>query len=240
MISSHYAMRSHDNNSGDYFCHATASDRLVWWRSPLPKVVDHQVRRRAIAEAVFTVIGSRGMAGVSLREVALEAGVSMGSVQHYFATKDEMLLFALSHMRERAGARFAADLAKLDSPSRRDYLQTVLGILLPTTQEGRQEAIVNAAFFSVAPGSDQYRPILANGYSDLAAIVRQVLVAADADNELAAGIDVDKEAAALFYATEGLIGPVLIGIMSATQALAILDHQLDRIFTSAKMKSPRI
>lgn len=196
----------------------------------MPKVVDHEVRKRQIAEAVFAVIGSRGMAGVSLRDVAQEAGVSMGSVQHYFGTKDEMLLFALGYMRERAGLRFTSELAELKNPSTRDYLRTVLRVLLPTTEAGCQEATVNVAFFSVAPAIPQYRRILADGYSQLSALVRQILTSADADGDLAAGVDVKTEAAALFYATQGLIGPVLIGVMSCDQALAILDHQLDRLF----------
>ncbi|WP_233157170.1 MULTISPECIES: TetR family transcriptional regulator [Amycolatopsis] len=40
---------------------------------------------------------------MSLREVAAEAGVSMGRVQHYFASKDDMLGFALELANERAG-----------------------------------------------------------------------------------------------------------------------------------------
>ena len=196
----------------------------------MPKVVDHEVRKRQIAEAVFSLIGSRGMAGVSLRDVALEAGVSMGSVQHYFGTKDEMLLFALSHMQEHAGLRFASQLARLQNPSTREYLHAVLSVLLPTTKQSRQEATVNIAFFSVAPSSRQYRRMLSSGYSQLSAIVRQVLVTAEAHGELVAGIDVDNESAALFYATQGLIGPVLIGVMSSEQALAIIDHRLDRLF----------
>ncbi len=205
----------------------------------MPKVVDHEVRKRQIAEAVFSLIGSRGMAGVSLRDVALEAGVSMGSVQHYFGTKDEMLLFALGHMRERAGLRFASHLARLKSPSTREYLHAVLSVLLPTTKQSRQEAIVNIAFFSVAPASRQYRRMLTSGYSELSAIVRQTLATAEAHGELVAGIDVDNESAALFYATQGLIGPVLIGVMPPERALTVLDHQLDRLFAPT-VTSPQL
>jgi hypothetical protein len=72
--------------------------------------------------------------------------------------------------------------------------------------------------------------MLTSGYSELSAIVRQILATAQAQGELVAGIDVDNESAALFYATQGLIGPVLIGVMSSEQALTVLDHQLDRLF----------
>jgi AcrR family transcriptional regulator len=49
------------------------------------------------------------MEAVSLRQVAAEAGVSMGMVQHYFADKEEMVLFALSSMTEQLRAAGVAD-----------------------------------------------------------------------------------------------------------------------------------
>ena len=46
----------------------------------------------------------------------------------------------------------------------------------------------------------------------------------------ARGIDTDREAAALFFMIQGLIGRILIGVLSAAEALGLVDHQLDRIF----------
>jgi hypothetical protein len=48
--------------------------------------------------------------------------------------------------------------------------------------------------------------------------------------ETADGIDADREAAELFFMIQGLIGPILIGVLSPADALALVDHQLDRIF----------
>ena len=67
----------------------------------MPKQVDHQARRQEIADAVLRLAASQGLDAVTLRHVAAEAGVSMGRVQHYFATKDEMLLFAFQVISER-------------------------------------------------------------------------------------------------------------------------------------------
>jgi hypothetical protein len=39
----------------------------------------------------------------SLRQAAAEAAESMGMVRHYFAGKEEMVLFALRSMTERVG-----------------------------------------------------------------------------------------------------------------------------------------
>ena len=52
------------------------------------------------------VAARRGLEDVSLRHVAAEAGVTAGMVQHYFRTKDEMMVFAIGAVRERVEQRW--------------------------------------------------------------------------------------------------------------------------------------
>lgn len=198
----------------------------------MPKVVDHDERRRAIAEAVFRLIGSSGMESVSLRDVAIEAGVSVGSVQHYFESKTEMLLFALSYMRERVLERLLRKLGKLTDPTKREYIRAVMSAMLPLDQPSREEASVNVAFFSVALSTPQFANLIAEGYARLMAMSQAQLHDAAATGQLAANVDPDKDGAALFFLVQGLIGPLLIGQLSKKQALGILDYQLDRVFVS--------
>jgi AcrR family transcriptional regulator len=196
----------------------------------VPKRVDHEARRLAIADAIFAVIGSRGLEAVSLRDVAAQAGVSMGAVQHYFDSKEDMLLFALGHMRDRAAARMQAELAAVSEPTARETIRAAARAMLPMGEQGRQEAIVAGAFFTVATVNHAYAGPLREGYQHLLAVSRQSLAAAARAGELAAGIDADREAAMLFFLIQGLVGPVLIGVLTPADALVLLDHQLDRIF----------
>ena len=110
---------------------------------------------------------------------------------------------------------------------------------LSLAKQGRQEAGVNIGFFSVAPASRQHRRMLSSGYSELSAIVRQILATTEAHGDLVAAMDVDNESAALLDAIQGLIGPVLIGVMPPEQALTVLDHQLDRLFART-VTSPQL
>src|SRR6201996_9364250 len=119
-------------------------------RSAVPRVVDHEARRVAIAEAIFEVIGSRGLGAVSLRDVAAQAGVSMGAVQHYFDSKEQMLLFALGHMRDRALARMSSELTAIVEPSARETVRAAVRAMLPLGEPGRQEAVVAGAFYAFA------------------------------------------------------------------------------------------
>ncbi len=196
----------------------------------MPRLVDHEARRVAIAEAIFEVIGSRGLEAVSLRDVAAQAGVSMGAVQHYFESKEQMLLFALGHMRDRALARMQAELAAVPQPTSRQTIMAAARVMLPIGEAGRQEAIVAGSFFTVAAVNSVYAEPLREGYARLLLVSRHTLRAAQEAGELAAGVEVDSEAAMLFFMIQGLIGPILVGILSPEDALGLLDHQLDRLF----------
>ena len=85
----------------------------------MPKQVDHESRRRQIADAVCRLADERGLEGVTLRDVAARAKVSMGAVQRCFRTKEEMLVFALSHIGERIAARVTARLVESPAQSAR-------------------------------------------------------------------------------------------------------------------------
>jgi AcrR family transcriptional regulator len=196
----------------------------------VPKQVDHEQRRRLIAEAVFAVIGTRGFEAVSLRDVAEQAGVSMGTVQHYFPTKHQMLLFALSHMRERVLARLQAAVATLREPTRRDLIRAATTVMLPVDPPGREEACVNIAFFSAATVTLAYAEQLRDGYGRILTVSIANFREAAQLGELRNGVDPDREAPALYFLTQGLIGPILIGLYRPDEALALVDAQLDRVF----------
>ena len=196
----------------------------------MPKQVDHEQRRRELAEAVFAVIGTRGFEAVSLRDVAVQAGVSMGTVQHYFPTKQQMLLFALSHMRARVLDRLQACVAALHEPTRRELIRAATAVMLPVDPPGREEACVNIAFFSAATVTPAYADQLRDGYGRILTVSVANLREAARLGELRDGIDPDREAPALYFLTQGLVGPMLIGLYRPEEAMALIDAQLDRLF----------
>lgn len=59
----------------------------------MPRTADHDLRRTQIAEAAFDLIAGAGLDAATMAAVAREAGISVGLVQHYFGSKDELLLF---------------------------------------------------------------------------------------------------------------------------------------------------
>jgi AcrR family transcriptional regulator len=109
----------------------------------MPKVVDHEQRRRELGLAVWRVIRRDGVDRASIRTVADEAGWSPGALRHYFATHSELLAFAMRLVVERIEARIAA----LDPPADpRNAVEQVLFELLPLDDERRAENEIWLAF----------------------------------------------------------------------------------------------
>lgn len=196
----------------------------------MPRRVDHEERRQQIADAVCRLLGRSGPEAVSLRHVAAEAGVSMGRVQHYFSTKEEMLLFAFRTLSARVEARIGAAVADAGSPPRpRVVLRALLTQMLPLGEQGRLEAPVWVAFL----GKAVVEPGLAAPFADdgrrlvefVAGQIRAAQEAGAADPEL----DPTHEARALLALVDGLMLHVLVGQADEATATATLDRQLDRI-----------
>jgi AcrR family transcriptional regulator len=64
------------------------------------------VRRPQILDAAARVISRRGVTGLRLVDVAEEAGLSVGSIQHYFGTRDRLLVQTFSYETDRAFERW--------------------------------------------------------------------------------------------------------------------------------------
>ena len=64
------------------------------YKQAVPKIVDPEQRRHELGEAALRVIHRDGIHGASLRNVAKEAGMSMGALRHYFDSQAEMLMFS--------------------------------------------------------------------------------------------------------------------------------------------------
>lgn len=71
----------------------------------MPKIVDHQERRRQIVEAVWALIARRGLDAVTMRDLAAEAGYSNGALAPYFRNKDEILQAAFTFAFESTNTR---------------------------------------------------------------------------------------------------------------------------------------
>jgi AcrR family transcriptional regulator len=113
-------------------------------------------RQSAITDALLQIVAERGFEEVSVREVAAGAGVSIGTVQHYFPTKDEMLVAAYHEVVSRVRARLTRLPVGEDN---RKYLSSVLSEILPVDERRRIEARIHVAFAARAANAPRLADI---------------------------------------------------------------------------------
>ena len=167
----------------------------------MPRNVDPEQRRAELAQAVWTVIRRDGLQRASVRNVAREAGLSMGSLRHYFATQAELLCFAMQLVGERARARVRA-VEPADDP--REAAERLLLELVPLDDERRAEAEVWLAFTGHALVDPDQRAIHQRIHDELhGACVTAITLLADA-GLVPGDLDVGLEAARLQAVLDGL------------------------------------
>ena len=178
----------------------------------MPKVVDHDVRRREIAQAVWAVIAERGIEGVTLRSVAAEAGISVGRIQHYHASREELVRDSCRELLKMATQRFeAADDA---TPAER-LRRLVLG-RIPTTPEFAIGTSIWLAYEAKSVDDPVVAEMVqqghAGGVQEAAALLDECGVA-----------DAPTVALRLMALAEGLAIRVLVGGLGSRAAIDLLE-----------------
>ncbi|MEU5611722.1 TetR/AcrR family transcriptional regulator [Streptomyces sparsogenes] len=187
----------------------------------MPRQVDHESRRRRIADAVCRLADEHGLEGVTLRDVAARADVSMGAVQRCFRTKEEMLVFALAHVGEAVSARIGERLAQdgtsgVDPRAELEHAAAEISLVSP---ERRAEARVWLAFVAQAAVTPSLAGLLRDNYRELHGLFSRLLDAAGAGEPRRA-------AHALLALADGLTTHVLIGHLTPEAAREVLDDHL--------------
>ncbi len=201
----------------------------------VPKRVDHEERRRQIADALLRAAATRGLHATGMREVAAEAGVSLRLVQYYFGTKEELLLAAMQQLAAQFGGRVMARIKKIketeDPVSPREVIAAILTEALPADDERRAFTVLYTAYFalSLTDPALAIGPLVRNSDAVTGAVAAQ-LRAAQAAGDTPACLDVDLEALSLLAMSAGLGTSVLAGQSSPGQAQAVIDYHLDRLF----------
>ena len=201
----------------------------------MPRTADHAERRRQIAVAVGELVSERGVDGVTVARTAAAAGMSVGLVQHYFRTKDEMLLHAFNHVSAsirgrvdehvRAGTEHRRPIASI--------LAEALAEFLPLDETRRTEFRVTRAFAGRALDA----PALAEVDVATAKALRDDIARAVHNGkecgEVVQDLDPWPAAVRLAAVTEGLATQVYrdpAGV-PADLAASIIESELAAVFT---------
>ncbi|MBL3667176.1 TetR/AcrR family transcriptional regulator [Streptomyces sp. M2CJ-2] len=205
----------------------------------MPRIADHGERRRQIAAAVCELISEHGLDAVTVARTAAAAGMSVGLVQHYFRTKDEMLLHAFSEVsaaiRGRADERIRAGVEHRRPIAR--VLAEAMTEFVPLDEKRRTEFRVTRAFGGRALDA----PALAEVDVETARRLRQDIAQAVHNGkecgEVEADLDPWPAAVRLAAVTEGLALQVyrdpagVNGVTAAELSAAVIAAELAAVFT---------
>ncbi|MFI5892020.1 TetR/AcrR family transcriptional regulator [Actinoplanes sp. NPDC051513] len=187
----------------------------------MPKVVDHQQRRRELAGAVWRVITRDGVADVSIRAVAAESGWSTGALRHYFATRAELLAFACEEVIAQVTTRLTGMAVP---PDPRAAGTVVLLETMPVDERRRTEAEIAFAFLALGLQDAALARVQRLHFSSMFELCLRLVT------QLAPGLSNPRGAARRLHAVvDGLTVHVLAGHLTPAEMVAELGAHLDTV-----------
>ena len=116
----------------------------------MPARVDPEERRKHVVDAAFRCVVAEGFEGASLRKVAAEAGLNIGSVRHFFHGHGDLLVAAATEAADRMDSRLGAisteGLRHANDAETIKNLRSLLEQVLPMDAARTDEAIVVVEF----------------------------------------------------------------------------------------------
>lgn len=110
----------------------------------MPKTIDHEEKKRQIAEAAWRVMLQQGLEGATVRNISKEAEISLGALRYYFPTQMDLLEYAYSSLQEKITEAVSGIFQLEMSP--KEKILKVLFFLLPDDEGIRPEIEVSLIF----------------------------------------------------------------------------------------------
>jgi AcrR family transcriptional regulator len=194
----------------------------------MPKVVDHEVRRAEIAEALWRVVAREGIEAATIRAVAAEAGWSRGIVEHYFDSKDALVLYACRLALERT---LTLVKQRHETLAGRDALRAVL---LDDLAQGKD---IWFDLLSTGARDPAMAPHLVRFDAEISTVLAEIIAEMIARGEASADLDPTAEAHAVFGFNLSLNMNVRMKpeLYTDGAVAAEIEDFLDRL-----MRSPRV
>lgn len=194
----------------------------------MPKIVDHEARRREIILATWRVIAAGGLAGATIREIAREAGCSTGVLAHYFTDRQDILASAM--VMAHRGVRERTD-AQLEGVHGLAALRVIMVESLPLDDQSVLEARIEACFWGEAVGNERMMKLQNSEVRGFCTRARDRLVEAEEAGELRPGVDIDEIVDALLALMDGFSIQAVLNParLPPQRQMARLDALLDHI-----------
>lgn len=192
----------------------------------MPRTADHDRRRHEIAEAIWQVIATRGLEAVTMRSVAAAANISVGRIQHYFSTKEEMVRYSCRAMIGVAADAFEQSLST-DRPLA--ALRQLVTHAIPRSEASRIGTTVWYAYVTKSVNDPEIAAILREAKRGEQEEGVRLVRAAQQAGQIDQGLDATVVVGRLLATADGLALRVLIGQLSTPEAVGSLEQDLSKL-----------
>ncbi|WP_165945616.1 TetR/AcrR family transcriptional regulator [Micromonospora sp. KC606] len=200
----------------------------------MARTADHDARRAQIVAGVKALALEVGLGHVTIAGVARSAGISVGLVQHYYSSKEELLLDAFRSVRQDILDRIDASIVRAERRHERIelMLRDALEQFLPLSRQRTDETNLMHAFAGLALENRSLHPGLRDAHSAHQTRVETALENGKVCGEVEAVTDSRAEAYALLALTDGLAVRLLTapGRAQRTWARQALSREISRLF----------
>lgn len=204
--------------------HSVAAN--VGWQ--MARVVDHDERREIFAAAALRVIMRDGVPGLTVREVAREAGFTTGALTHYFQSKDQLLIQA-SELSSRLVRERMERAERVRSPL--EAIRRVVALALPLTSETRGYWRIWVGYWERSSYDPDVARVMGLRYDEWRDRLARLLARAQGDGEVAVDVDVQHAAQSLVALIDGIGVQVLLGVgrIPPARQRAMIDLWLETL-----------
>ncbi|WP_349930446.1 TetR family transcriptional regulator [Glutamicibacter mishrai] len=152
----------------------------------MPKIVDHDQRRREIVEVTWRFIAREGIEKLNLRDLAAAAGYANGALKPYFPTRDALLAATFNFVADATNQRIYK---KANGLQGLEAIEAFAREVLPLDELRRNEARIAVHFWHLALGDSKLADVNASTMDQwrtkLDGWLQQILDGSDARTQMA-------------------------------------------------------
>jgi AcrR family transcriptional regulator len=169
----------------------------------MPKIINYDNQKEIIAEAAWRIIKREGIGNASVRNIAKEAGISSGALQHYFSSQSQLLEFAMNMVVERVEGRFTLIGNEISSITL-ENAKKILWNLMPVNEEQELEMEVWLSLTVKAQHEPSLNKISKSTNESMYLIILTLLKQLEEAGLLKKGLELSMEAKRLHILLDGL------------------------------------
>jgi AcrR family transcriptional regulator len=139
----------------------------------LPRTQIEDLRRAELVAATLRVVSARGFDRTTVRDIAKAATASVGSVNYYFKSKDDLLRTAVAETDARFRVRVRT--AVMETEGHSDKLARIVDLCFPIDEEEGPDWGVFVDFWYRASHHESYRAIFSEAHLEWIEMLTQVL-----------------------------------------------------------------